>query len=78
MSSNYLGGPGQSASITQIGTAAVLRYTPGISSDQRAALNQIVNSADPTGRNANPYRDPTQSYDPKAQAVIDSVTNNRR
>jgi hypothetical protein len=76
MSSNYRGGPGHSASITQIGTAAVLRFQPGTTPEQRNALHEIVHSADTTGRYANTpnaYRDLTITYDPAAQAVIDSV-----
>jgi hypothetical protein len=50
-------------------------------SGQYDALNQIVHSGDPNGKYAktpNPYRDPTNTYDPDAQAVIEKVKSQKK
>lgn len=64
------------ASYGQIGEAAGLRYASGMPSGIRQDLNAIVHSGDQVGPFAtmpNKFRDPTFSYDPRAQGVIDAA-----
>jgi len=62
------------ASAQQKGEAAELRYS--VDPELRRDLNQIVHSGDvagPYSNTYNPYRDLTNSYDPKAQEVLDKA-----
>lgn len=72
--SNYFYPPG-CASAQQVGDAAQIRFGGNLDPADRNTLNQIIHSADanPHQRGHNPYADPTKSYDPKAQAAIDSI-----
>lgn len=59
------------ASTYQKGQAAELRtYTNG---KVRKQLNQIVHSGDKKPKKGNKFIDPTNSYDPKAQKVINKA-----
>lgn len=69
------------ASNMQVGQAAQLRYDPGIPYGVRQDLHAIVHSGDeygPFATTPNRFRDPTHSYDPQAQAVIDRALSYRR
>lgn len=63
------------ASTYQKGEAAEIRNGGGSqSASDRTALNQIVHSGDTSGpwaKTPNPYRDPTNSFDPEAEKVLE-------
>ena len=59
------------ASAYQKGLAA--EYRTHVNGADRQHLNQIVHSGDKQPRPSNQYADSTNSYDPKAQAVINRV-----
>ena len=61
------------ASLTQIGTAAVLRTR--FHGPTRKTLNDITHSGDenPHKHGHNPFADHTVTHDPNAQAVLDSL-----
>lgn len=72
MSYYYGSGPRPNyASDSQKGEAAELRY--GVPHPLRTDLSQIIHSGDrfgPWADTPNPYRDLSNSYDPKAEAVL--------
>ena len=59
------------ATAYQKGRAAELRKSLP-SGTLKKALNQVVHSGDKNG-GTNPYADPTNSYDPRAQEVIEKA-----
>ena len=65
------------ADATQKGRAAEMRNDgTNYSYPDRSTLNQIVHSGDTSGPFAstpNPYRDPSNSYDSKAEAALDRI-----
>lgn len=76
--SNYY--PSHSSAPHQIHKAIQLRgQTPNLSKEDRTILNQIVHSGDivgPYSTTPNPYRDPTFTYDEKAQTELDRIAGN--
>lgn len=69
--------PRRGASVKQMGEAARLRNNgTEYSKEERVSLHQIVHAGDTSGKfshTPNPYRDPTCTYDPKAQQVLDAA-----
>ena len=69
------------ASDVQKGKACEMRYDSYVTKEEKKSLNQIVHSGDSAGQFANtynPYRDLSNSYDPKAQIVLDSVKSRKK
>jgi hypothetical protein len=64
------------ASSNQKGQAAELRGQHNLTKGERDTCNQIVHSGDTRGQYAqtpNPYRDSTNTYDPNAQAKLNTM-----